>query len=334
MFTQKIKKISLIIQVYQGGLFLKDCLDSVRQNIYSFNSIYISINKSACSNADLHTALSLKKEIKKILQDNINITIFTQDTRLSARDHSIVFYKNILQCDKTADFFMILCHDDILLPAFSANISSILSNLNENEILNPARSYYKENFTKKTYKGSCYGLLSYPDFKTTKEEFAMRSLDCAPSTCITGFILSKKALFEYLKILPFFAYGYRAEYVMMFLPSVKYVKSTNIPIVGIRNHTNQTGAQYFAKAHIHDERLYFFLLWYISKNANFKSQIKKHISFFSKDIFIFFDILKLHFRCFLFTKSISTFLEAHITVIITIFQRILTKVKKISKSFK
>lgn len=197
--------LSLIIQVYRGSRYFKECLESVKANIFLFNTIYISINKSDISDEDFKTALCFKEQIKQAdINSKIEIVIFIQNQTLTAIEHGKVFYKKILQQDINSNFFMILCHDDILLPAFAKNILSILGNLNENEILNPARSYYHEEFIEKNYMGSYYGLLSYPELKTTKENFAVKGFDCYPETNITGLIFSKKVLQEFYRVLPFF----------------------------------------------------------------------------------------------------------------------------------
>lgn len=327
-----MKKLSLIIQVYNGNNFFKECLDSVKQNTRFFHTIYISINKSAVSDFDLKTAMCFKEDIKQSSDNqNIRIIILSQSKTLSAINHGKIFYKNILKLDKTSDFFMILCHDDILLPSFADNISSILCNLNENEILNPARSYYHEGFTEKNYMGSYYGLISYPEIKTTKEDFAAKGLDCHHETNITGLIFSKKVLQKFYKVLPFFSYGYRAEYIMMFVPSIQYIQSTSVAVVGIRRHNEQAGAQFIKNAYEADERLYRFYMWYVTKNHLFKKQIQKDISFFEKNPYHFFKILYLHFICFWLTKSVYRLAYTLCMIPITTLCRIFTKFKKIFK---
>ena len=305
------KKLSLIIQAYRGNSFFKECLDSVKQNIRFFYTIYISINKSDVSDIDLKTALSFKAYIEQSPSDfKPHVIIFTQDQTLTAIAHGKLFYKKILQQDTNSNFFMILCHDDILLPAFAETISPLLPDLDGSVILNPARSYYKKTFLEKNYIGSYYGLLSYPGLKTTKEDFAAKGLDCYPETNITGLIFSKKVLQEFYRVLPFFSYGYRAEYIMMFVPSVRYVQSTSVAVVGIRRHAEQEGAQFIKEAYDADERLYRFYMWYVTKNHLFKKRIQEDISFFEEKIDKFFKIIQLHFNCFRLTKSVYRFLYA------------------------
>ena len=123
MSIQKIKELSLIIQVYRGNSYFKECLESVKKNIRFFHVIYISINKSDVSDFDLKTAMCFKKDIKQSSDNqNIRIIIFSQNKTLSAIKHGKVFYKNILKLDKASRFFMILCDDDIIFPSFSDNI--------------------------------------------------------------------------------------------------------------------------------------------------------------------------------------------------------------------
>ena len=324
------KKLSLIIQTYRGNKYFKECLDSVKPNINFFEIIYISINQSAMYDADLETALSFKLQTKQ-LNFNTQVIIFTQNKTLKATEHSKIFYKNILKRDTSSDFFILLCHDDILLPTFSENILSILDDLSADTIINPARLHYKQLFIPKNYIGTYYGLLSYQELKTTKENFASKGFDCYPETNITGLIFSRKLLKEFCKVLPFFTYGYRFEYIMMFAPSIKYLKGTRIPIVGIRRHAEQTGSQFIQSAYEADEQLYKFYLWYTTKDRNFRQKVQKEISFFEKKLHLFLRILYLHFICFWLTKSVYCLLYTLCMIPITILYRTLTKLKKVLK---
>ena len=332
MSIQKIKELSLIIQVYRGSRYFKECLESVKANIFLFNTIYISINKSDISDEDFKTALCFKEQIKQAdINSKIEIVIFIQTQTLTAINNGKVFYKNILKLDKASRFFMILCDDDILLPSFADNISSILCDLSENEILNPARSYYHERFTEKNYMGSYYGLLSYPELKTTKEDFAAKGLDCYHETNITGIVFPKKVLQEFYRVLPFFSYGYRAEYIMMFVPCIKYVKCSSVSLVGIRQHMQQQGAQHIEKARVADEQLYLFYMWYVTRNDAFKKRIQKDISFFEKNPRKFLRILYLHFTCFRLTKSVQCLLYTVYKIPTMFFYRACKKTKKTYK---
>lgn len=325
--------LSLIIQVYRGSRYFKECLESVKQNIRFFYTIYISINKSDVSDIDLKTALSFKAYIEQSPSDfKPHVIIFTQDQTLTAIAHGKLFYKKILQQDTNSNFFMILCHDDILLPAFAETISPLLPDLDGSVILNPARSYYNQSFLAQNYIGSYYGLLSYPGLKTTKENFAAKGLDCYPETNITGLVFSKKVLQEFYRVLPFFSYGYRAEYIMMFVPSVHYIQGTSVAIVGIRRHAEQEGAQFIKDAYEADEQLYRFYMWYVTNNNTFKERIQKDISFFEKNPRKFLRILYLHFNCFRLTKSVQCLLYTVYKIPTMFFYRACKKLRKLIKS--
>lgn len=325
--------LSLIIQVYRGSRYFKECLESVKANIFLFNTIYISINKSDISDEDFKTALCFKEQIKQAdINSKIEIVIFIQNQTLTAIEHGKVFYKKILQQDINSNFFMILCHDDILLPAFAETISPLLPDLDGSVILNPARSYYNQSFLAQNYIGSYYGLLSYPGLKTTKENFAAKGLDCYPETNITGLVFSKKVLQEFYRVLPFFSYGYRAEYIMMFVPSVHYIQGTSVAIVGIRRHAEQEGAQFIKDAYEADEQLYRFYMWYVTNNNTFKERIQKDISFFEKNPRKFLRILYLHFNCFRLTKSVQCLLYTVYKIPTMFFYRACKKLRKLIKS--
>lgn len=293
-------KLSIILQVYSGKEYFEECLQSILPHIQLINHIYISISNSQNFDIDVKTINNF------VTKNNLtNVVIYTiEKTNVSAVQHSKIFYNNILNTDRDSDFFITLCHDDILLPTFSEEVSRIILSglLMKDVIINPARSFYRNTFNSSNWTGTYFGLLSYENLMTSKENFSKACFDRYPPTNISGLIQSKQSLKEYTSLLKLFAYGYRAEYIQMFTKPVKKIMCTLQPIIGIRNHEEQEGAKQIESALIHDEKLYITYMYYVTYNNTFRKYLKSRISYFSNNYRDLFFLYRLNFLFALKTK--------------------------------
>jgi hypothetical protein len=292
----ELPTISLLVQVYNGGTYFQECLESIGSYISFFHKVYISINYSKEFDNDYKRAVSFKE---KNLTNNIYIS--TRQKTYTALQHGFLFYKEILKSDKSSDFFLLLCHDDIISPNFGSHFQKLISTLNDDEVINPARSFYQDSFTSDNLIGTYYGLLSYSDYVTTKEDFANKCFDNSPRTSISGLIFPKKVLKEFSSLMPFCNFGYRAEFFIMCNYTTKYVKGTDFPLVYIREHAGQEGS-YCNKDYLRmDEFFYRYYLWYTTNNVLLTKRLVYNIKSFLELVYF----IKLNFFMFLKTRKIS-----------------------------
>ena len=98
-------KLSLVIQVYNGGSYWKECWESVLLNQDCFDQIFVSINKSSKQDEDIALIRDCKLE---------KLHWISQDRFLTAVEHGMRLENWVKTFHPTGHIF-ILCHDDILL---------------------------------------------------------------------------------------------------------------------------------------------------------------------------------------------------------------------------
>lgn len=315
-------KISLVIPVYNGGSYLKECLDSIAKNKSVFFHVYISINKSKIQEKDISI-------VENFIHENSDfpITYYVQKKMLSAVSHSNYFFSRIIKDDFYSDYFMILCHDDVLSKECSKILQEIDNALNCETVINPARSLYKESFLEENYIGTYYGLKSYKNLRISKERFTMQCFDHIPETNISGIILPKNAFIDFRNISKNFAYGYRTEYIMFFLKSIKYIQGTNSATVYIRKHKNSEGAKWFPKEGEYDEIFYRTYLFYATED--------KYLEYFKNKLIFsrLLHLIRINRNLFFIFKNKKKYIYIITKIFHSAIHKILQFLKQIVKFF-
>jgi len=96
----------LLVVVYRGGTYFKECVNSIKPCTQHFSSSIISINGSE-PDEDLQTASQLSPLLKT--------TIFTTGQELTSINHFSLIRRQFLNLLNPAQHIFLLCHDDLLL---------------------------------------------------------------------------------------------------------------------------------------------------------------------------------------------------------------------------
>jgi hypothetical protein len=236
-----MKSISLMIPVYKGGNYWKECWQSVLQNIDFFEHIVISFNKSELQDEDV----GLVKNY-----NNPKVIYKAQTEFYSARDHFAKISE--LVANVSSEFILILCHDDLL------NTEGLKELLNKKIDSKDTVFGSHVYFSSDRNKFICKELLANADGLDVKQ-FILNDIDRNYKFNISGTIFPKVILQEVLSFLPFFKYGYRFDNFMAANPLVKKIHQTNEPIVKIREHRQSAGQQNIKKLRATDNLAYYFI---------------------------------------------------------------------------
>lgn len=250
-----MKKLTVVIPVYKGGEWFRECLESFLPHLACFDTIAASINKSETQEQDIATF----REFQKKLPPDITSFYLRQRFSLNARGHAF-FINWQLRKKKLAGFRMCMCHDDILLPSFSRNYAQIQPFLAPTTIINPARSFYFNEFLPHKWCHDYYGFRDFPQGLTI-DDVALQTLDGIYITNVSGFIFHSSILKQFRRITRCLLYGYRAEYIVLTAPGATTVCSTPEPVIGIRVHAGSQGKIDKPLARMWDEHVYLIHLY-------------------------------------------------------------------------
>ena len=97
--------LSLVVQVYNGGAFWRQCWDSVVANMDLFESIFVSIGSSPVQREDV--AL-----VEPFISEKVRLLV--QERSMSSVEHGRILDNWVASFEPEGHIFL-LCHGDILL---------------------------------------------------------------------------------------------------------------------------------------------------------------------------------------------------------------------------
>lgn len=259
-------KLTVIIPVYKGGTWFRECLDSLVPHKKYIGSVVVSINKSGIQDEDVKTFEYFKEKNK-----DIECIKLVQPFYCSAAWHGR-FYSLRLRHYRGEPFWMLLSHDDVLLPGFSDCLEKLEQRIDDSVAVNPARSYYNETFTPDNFVFSYFGTKAYKN-GISVNDFISLDFSCHYITNMSGVILPRESLRRAWCITRLLKYGYRAEYLYLTVRGVEKILGTDTPAIGIRVHKNQEGARDFKFARCWDEKIYLLYLLFTIKDERIRKKI-------------------------------------------------------------
>lgn len=224
------------MNVYKGGDWFKECLDSLLPHTRCFGNIVVSFNNSPLQEKDMETFARFREK----LPPSITCTCMKQRFSLSASWHGRIV-RRWWQGKKFDDIWMCLAHDDILLSNFSEVYEKYAPLIDDTTIFNPARSYYHMSFTPENKRFDYYGFKSFPDGMPV-DDFIQQDLACSYNTNMSGLCYSPETAQSISHVLDWLWYGYRGEYFLLTSPKIQKILSTPEPVIGIRMSPDQQGA--------------------------------------------------------------------------------------------
>lgn len=250
-----LHKLTVLITVYRGGVMFAECLNSLLPHMDCFAHIVVSINKSTLQDEDIATFERFCQQVP----DGVTCTCLKQKIELSAKWH-VVLLSRQLRHQTFSDYWMSLAHDDILLDGFSRIYKEISFQLNEKQVVNPARSFFRNTFAPEQKIYDYYGMRHFPHGLPV-DDFVLQDFDRHYVTNISGLIFHTQSLRRFFSNVKYLYYGYRAEYILMSSLGITTIVSTPEPIIGIRVHPAQQGSIQKPRARQWDEFVYLVHLY-------------------------------------------------------------------------
>lgn len=250
-----MKKLTVVIPVYKGGEWFRECLESFLPHLACFDTIAASINKSEIQEQDIATF----KEFQKKLPPDITSFYFKQRFSLSARGHAS-FIKWQLRKKNLRGLQLLMAHDDVLLENFSQIYQLVQERISDTSLINPARSFFRTEFSEENKLYDYYGMRDFPSGLSV-DDFVLQDFDRHYVTNMSGVICTKKSLDRASSITRYLYYGYRGEYIVLTSPGISTIYSTPEPIIGIRVHPTQQGSVQKLRARQWDEFVYLVHLY-------------------------------------------------------------------------
>lgn len=307
---EKQVTITLLVPVYNGKEYWKECVKSIEEFSYLFDNILVSINRGETYLEDIETA-------KKITFDNTKIII--QENKLEAVNHFDAIIRKV-----TTDYVVILAHDDLILDGMKYLRESLVHIQNTDRISFLGTFHFFSDtqdiaVVKEIYNGCL-----------KKEEFIEYDLAKHFNLNISGMCLPVKSILDNLEYLRKFVSGIRYDYLLLTNNKISKIYQLDKPTVKIRIHDNQEGKIIGSKGRISDSILYFMYHIIETKNLILKDKLKYQlistvVSPLKKGCFYGVFFYLKHFVFFALRMGIVKFLEFNLSILILFFQKVYSK---------
>ena len=258
------QKFSIILPVKNGGLLVKECVQSIlSQTLQDFNLLILD-NKSNDGTS----------EWLATLKDN-RIKIFPSSESLSIEDN----WKRIIDIPKS-EFATLIGHDDILMPNFLHTINELIQTY-------PDASLYRTNFIFiDSYGNEIRNCLATPELMDAGK-FINKSLQRAIDINGTGFVF-RSSKYDLVQGIPNYPKLLFADYALWFsLVNNGSIATAKITAFKYRIHQN-TSQTASPTIYINALRDFVSFLKELKTNQSLAKGIKKHapefIAYYCKSI--------------------------------------------------
>lgn len=235
----------LVILVYKGGAYWRECWESVKENLDFFDGVYISFNYSELQEQDYSI-------IRDFQSDKIHW--IRQDRKMTAVEHGCRMDHWLRELLLSGHVFY-LCHDDILCREGLEELSQMKLS-DEDAVFGPFHFFDDLGVLKEMKVREFHSADGQP---LDGAFFASLQEQRNPTYSISGLILPA-GIFQ-KPYLPWqdFLYGYRAELLHLCNPYVKRIFQGFSPTVKIRLHAGAEGNLQNPAFQQHDTMLYLLI---------------------------------------------------------------------------
>lgn len=238
-------KLSLVIQVYNGGDYWREGWKSILENQDVFEQIFVSISKSPKQEEDIALVRGCKLE---------KLHWVRQDENLSAVEHGKRLDRWVGSFHPEGHIFF-LCHDDLLLRDGLLKLKEL--DLKENDaVFGPYRFFFQNGSRREITVHEFHREDEYP---LDKESFIFLQDQQQFTYNVSGLVLPAKLFEESPLPWHLLRYGGFSECCHMVHPMIRHIWQTEIPAVKIRWHGASEGALMKPDDHLHDSMVYHLI---------------------------------------------------------------------------
>lgn len=235
-------KLSLMIQVYNGGDYWRQCWDSVVANIDFFDDIFVSVSNSP----------QQKNDVARVrAYDSPKVHLLVHDSRMTAVEHGKKMWKWVASFEPAGHVF-ILCHDDILCREGLRELKAL--DLKKDDAVFGPWHFFSDDGTERDL---IVRQFRRDDGKPLSKEFFGFLVDQQPYLINVSGIVIPSEIFKYREF-PWnlCRYGSRSEYLFMCSLRIRQVYQPTLPAVKIRRHQNSEGVLASDENNMFDTLLY------------------------------------------------------------------------------
>lgn len=258
-------KLSLLIQVYNGGDYWRECWKSVLENQDLFEQIFISISKSPKQEEDIALVRGCKLE---------KLHWIRQDEKLTSVEHGKRLERWVGSFHQEGHIF-ILCHDDILLREGLLKLKEL--DLDENDaVFGPFRFFSREGSGREITVREFHRDDGQP---IPGEKFCFLQDQQTFTYNISGTVLPS-VLFR-IPCVPwhFLHYGYRSENCHLCNPYVKRIWQGAVPAVKIRIHPGSEGAHLSPPDMQYDTMVYLLSAFAAYRDSVLRTRLMRSLGY-------------------------------------------------------
>ena len=235
----------LMVQVYNGGAYWRECLDSVKENLDLFDAVYVSIGKSPEQESDVEL-------LRDFPADKVHW--ISQDKEMSAKEHGEKLDRWVGSFHLDGHIF-ILCHDDILL-------REGLLKLKELELKDDDAAFGPFLFFSQDRSSRPIQVREFhreDDRPLDKDEFIFLQDQQQFTYNVSGLVLPANSFAEYPMPWHLLRYGCFSECSHLIHPRIRHIYQSAVPTVKIRWHGASEGALMKSEDLLHDSLVYHLI---------------------------------------------------------------------------
>lgn len=258
-------KLSLCIQVYNGGKDWQECWNSVLSNIDFFDNIFVSVSRSPVWEEDISL-------VKSCALPKIHLLV--HEERMSAVEHGKKIDDWISSFQLEGHVFL-LCHDDILLSRGLEELSR-LDLRHEDGVFGSWHFFSPEN----TKRDLIVRQFCFPEFSPIDKQTFLFMLDQQQYAMnISGLVIPAAIYNDRYLPWDLCNYGYRSELLHFSSPHIQRVYQLTFPAVKIRQRNDSEGALAVNKDIYFDTLLSQCVLFHVAQKEASKKFIMRGIAY-------------------------------------------------------
>ena len=308
--------LSLLVQVYNGGVYWQECLDSIQANLDIFDAVYVSIGKSRIQQEDIALLQALHSD---------KLHFIVQDRDMSSVDHGKRLDRWVGSFHPKGHIF-ILCHDDILQREGLLKLKEL--ELTEHDAVFGSFRFFSDDGSSREMTVREFYRENGP---IEKDEFIFLQDQQQFTYNISGMVLPGQ-LYSDVDPLPWhlLKYGCFSECTHLVHPMIRRIYQIPIPTVKIRRHSGSEGAKMRLSDLRYDSLLYHLCAFTVARRPEVKTfQTRSVLYLIALSPFCgFWNFLLLQFRLMKIDFYYPDSLKIYGYILSIIWQKLKNRLKR------